>query len=339
MMTKKRRFTHLAVVAIATVTLAFCGNLINVSDATAKKIKIRIGTVVNGDHPENVGARKIKELIEAKAGDRVDVQVFTSSQLGNQRTMVENLRNGVLEITWVTTGFFGSYEPILNVLECGYLFRDSEHSYKVFDGPIGEEVKSLVDKHGVKVLGFFEAGMRHVTTTDKAIYGPADLDGLKIRTPKAKYHLNTLKYMGANPVPMAFSELYTAMQTGVVDGQENPVSNIYNAKFYEVNKYIALTGHLHLTHMVMYSEKLWNKLPADIQAIVKEAVIEAQAVQRAAVRKDDATLLAELKANGMEVTEPDRAAFRESVLPLREEAVQEFGPKAQDMIDRIEATK
>lgn len=339
MMTTKRRFTHFAVAAIATVTLTFCGNLINASNATAEKIKIRIGTVVNGDHPENVGARKIEELIEAKAGDRVDVQVFTSSQLGNQRTMVENLRNGVLEITWVTTGFFGSYEPILNVLECGYLFRDSEHSYKVFDGPIGDEVKVLVDKHGVKVLGFFEAGMRHVTTTDKAINGPADLKGLKIRTPKAKYHLNTLKYMGANPVPMAFSELYTAMQTGVVDGQENPVSNIYNAKFYEVNKYIALTGHLHLTHMVMYSEKLWNKLPADIQAIVKEAVIEAQEVQRAAVRKDDATLLAELKANGMQVTEPDRAAFRESVLPLREEAVREFGPKAQDLIDRIEATK
>ncbi len=326
-----------------TAVILFCFTVgfatVTVSNAEAKKIKIKIGTVVHGDHPENVGANKIKEIIETKAGDRVDVQVFTSSQLGNQRTMVENLRNGVLEITWVTTGFFGSYEPILNVLECGFLFRDSEHSYKVFDGPIGEEVKGMVNKHGVKVLGFFEAGMRHVTTTDTAVNGPDDLNGLKIRTPKAKYHLNTLKYMGANPVPMAFSELYTAMQTGVVDGQENPVSNIYNAKFYEVNQYIALTGHLHLTHMVMYSEKLWNKLPEDIQAIVQEAVIEAQDVQRAAVRKDDATLLAELKAKGMQVTTPDRNAFRESVMPLREEAIREFGPKAEDLINRIEATK
>ena len=330
---------RITVTTLALICFAVGVNTLSASNAVAKKIKIKIGTVVHGDHPENVGANKIKEVIEAKAGDRVDVQVFTSSQLGNQRTMVENLRNGVLEMTWVTTGFFGSYEPILNVLECGFLFRDSEHSYKVFDGPIGEEVKGMVNKHGVKVLGFFEAGMRHVTTTDKAVNGPDDLKGLKIRTPKAKYHLNTLKYMGANPVPMAFSELYTAMQTGVVDGQENPVSNIYNAKFFEVNKYIALTGHLHLTHMVMYSEKLWKKLPADIQAIVQEAVIEAQQVQRAAVRKDDATLLAELKAKGMQVTSPDRDAFRTSVLPLREEAVREFGPKAKELVDRIESTQ
>lgn len=339
MKTATSKFTRYAVAAVATAGIALSGSLFGAADASAKKITIKIGTVVHGDHPENVGARKIEEVIEAKAGDRVDVRVFTSSQLGNQRTMVENLRNGVLEMTWVTTGFFGSYEPILNVLECGFLFRDSAHSYKVFDGPIGEEVKGLVNQHGVKVLGFFEAGMRHITTTDKAINSPADLQGLKIRTPKAKYHLNTLKHAGANPVPMAFSELYTAMQTGVVDGQENPVSNIYNAKFYEVNKYIALTGHLHLTHMVMYSEKLWNKLPADIQKIVQEAVIEAQDAQRAAVRKDDETLLAKLKEKGMTVTTPDRAAFRESVLPLREEAVREFGPKAQELMDRIEATK
>ncbi|MBL6946070.1 MAG: TRAP transporter substrate-binding protein [Rhodospirillales bacterium] len=335
----KSKFTRFTVAALATAGLALSGSLLGAADASAKKIVIKIGTVVNGDHPENVGARKIAEVINAKLGDKVDARVFISSQLGNQRTMVENLRNGVLEMTWVTTGFFGSYEPVLNTLECGFLFRDSEHSYKVFDGPIGEEVKAMVNKHGVKVIGFFEAGLRHLTTTSKAINGPADLKGLKIRTPKAKYHLNTLKQMGASPVPMAFSELYTAMQTGVVDGQENPVSNIYNAKFFEVNKYIALTGHLHLTHMVMYSEKLWNKLPADVQKVVQEAVIEAQKVQRAAVRKDDQTLLAKLKAAGMTVTTPDRAAFRKSVLPLRAEAVREFGPKAQSLMDRIEATK
>lgn len=180
--------------------------------------------------------------------------------------------------------------------------------------------------------------MRHITS-NKAINSPADLKGLKIRTPQAKYHLNTLKYMGANPIAMSMGELYSAMQTGVVDGQENPFSNIYTQKFYEVNKYLALTGHLHLTHVVMYSEKLWNKLPADIQAIVQAAVIETQEVQRAAVRKDDSTLLEALKAKGMQVTQPDRAAFRNLVLPLREEAVREYGPKAKEWFDRIEATK
>lgn len=322
--------------AVAAITLAFAGFAPGTVEA---KTVIKIGTVVHGDHPENVGARKIKELIEAAAGDEVEVRVFIGSQIGDQRTMVENLRNGVLEMTWVTTGFFGSYEPILNVLESGFLFRDSQHSYKVFDGPIGEEVKGLVNKHGVKVLGFYEAGMRHLTNNVRPIMTPADLKGLKIRTPQAKYHLNTLKYMGANPVAMSFSELYTAMQQGVVDGQENPVSNIYNAKFYEVNKYIALTGHLHLTHMVMYSEKLWNKLPAKLQAIVQKAVVDSQEFQRAAVRNDDATLLAKLEEKGMQVSRPDRAAFRAAVLPLRDEAVKEFGPKAKEWIEAIEATK
>ncbi|OGB93552.1 MAG: C4-dicarboxylate transporter [candidate division NC10 bacterium RIFCSPLOWO2_02_FULL_66_22] len=309
------------------------------SAVAGTKTVIKIGTGVAPDHPENIGARKIKELVEKKAGDRVEVQVFTDNQIGDQRTMVENLRNGTQEVTWVTVGFFGSYEPILNVIESGYLFRDSHHSYKVFDGPMGDEIRALVEKHGVKLLGYYEAGLRHITNNVRPINTPADLKGLKIRTPQAKYHLNTLKYMGANPVAMSFGELYTAMQQKVVDGQENPLSNIYKAKFYEVNKYLSLTGHLHLTHMVMYSAKLWDKLPADLQKIVREAVIESQETQRKAVRDDDENLLKELKAKGMQVNEGDREAFRKAVLPLRDDAVKEFGPKAKEWIERIEATK
>lgn len=318
--------------------IALVGAVVPAAQAGAKTV-IKIGTVVAPDHPENVGARKIKELIEKKAGDRVDVQVFTDGQIGDQRTMVENMRNGVQEITWVSVGFFGSYEPILNVIESGYLFRDSQHSYKVFDGPMGDEIRVLVEKHGVKLLGYYEAGMRHITNNVRPIKTPEDLKGLKIRTPQAKYHLNTLKYMGANPVAMSFGELYTAMQQKVVDGQENPLSNIYNAKFYEVNKYLSLTGHLHLTHMVMYSAKLWDRLPADLQKIVRESVIESQEAQRKAVRDDDERLLKEIKAKGMLVNDADREAFKKTVMPLREEAVKEFGPKAKEWIDRIEATK
>lgn len=325
-------------IGVAVTIIALVGVIVPSAQAGTKTV-IKIGTVVAPNHPENIGARKIKELVEKKAGDKLEVQVFTDGQIGDQRTMVENLRNGVQEITWVTVGFFGSYEPILNVIESGYLFRDSQHSYKVFDGAMGNEVRALVEKHGVKLLGYYEAGMRHITNNVRPIKGPEDLKGLKIRTPQAKYHLNTLKYMGANPVAMSFGELYTAMQQKVVDGQENPLSNIYTAKFYEVNKYLSLTGHLHLTHMVMYSAKLWDKLPADLQKIVRESVIESQEAERKAVRDDDERLLKEVKAKGMLVNEADRTAFRNSVLPLREEAVKEFGPKAKEWIDRIEATK
>lgn len=324
--------------AVAGVGLGLSASLRRPAQAASKTV-IKIGTAVAPDHPENIGARKIKELVEKKAGDRLEVQVFTDNQLGDQRTMVENLRLGTQEITWVTVGFFGSYEPILNVFESGYLFRDSWHSYHVFDGPIGHEVRALVEKHGVRLLGFYEAGLRHLTNNVRPVHNPEEMKGLKIRTPQAKYHFNTLKYMGANPVAMSFGELYTALQQKVVDGQENPLSNIYKAKFYEVQKYLSLTGHLHLTHMVMYSAKLWQKLPAGLQKIVRESVVESQATQRKAVRDDDAKLLGALKEKGMQVNEADRAAFRKAVLPLREEAVREFGPKAKDFIERIEATK
>lgn len=327
-------------IGIATVAgLLLAGPVLGWPPAEAAKTVIKVGTVVAPDHPENVGARKIKELVEKRAGDKLEVQVFTDGQVGDQRTMVENMRLGAMEITWVTVGFFGSYEPILNVIESGYLFRDSQHSYKVFDGPMGDEIRGLVEKHGVKLLGYYEAGLRHLTNNVRPVKTPADLKGLKIRTPQAKYHLNTLKYMGANPVAMSFGELYTAMQQKVVDGQENPLSNIYKAKFYEVNKYLSLTGHLHLTHMVMYSAKLWERLPADLQKVVRESVLESQAAQRQAVREDDAKLLAEVKTKGMQVNEADRAAFRAAVLPLRAEAAKEFGPKATQWIEMIEGTK
>ena len=329
----------LKVGAIAGVGLGLPASLWRPAQSAAGKIVIKLGSGVAPDHPENIGGRKIKELVEKKAGDRVEVQLFTDNQLGDQRNMVEQMRLGTLEVTWVTVGFFGSYEPILNVIESGYLFRDSWHSYKVFDGPMGEEIRVLVEKHGVKLLGYWEAGLRHITNSVRPIRTPEDLKGLKIRTPQAKYHLNTLKYMGANPVAMSFGELYTAMQQKVVDGQENPVSNIYKSKFYEVQKYISLTGHLHLTHMVMYSAKLWDTLPPDLQKIVRESVVESQETQRKAVRDDDATLLEQLKAKGMQANEADREAFRKTVLPLRDEAVREFGPKAKEWIDRIEATK
>jgi TRAP-type transport system periplasmic protein len=305
--------------------------------AQAGKV-IRVATVTSGDHPENIGARRIKELVEARSNGALEVRVFTDGQLGQQRELVENMRNGALEITWVTTGFFGSYEPILNVLETGYLFRDSAHAHRLFDGPLGAEIKPLVERHGVKLLGFYEAGLRHITNSRRAINGPSDLAGLKIRTPQANYHLRTLELMGASPTPMSFGELYSAMQQGVVDGQENPLSNIYNAKFFEVNDHLALTGHLLLMHMVMYSDLLWQRLSPDEQTIVAQAVVESQVAQREAVARDDATLLGKLQEAGMEVTRPEAGPFRERVMPLRAAGIEEFGDQVKEWFAIIDRT-
>ncbi|KAA9009485.1 DctP family TRAP transporter solute-binding subunit [Histidinibacterium aquaticum] len=321
------------------ITSAFLAATALCVPAYAQDVTIKVGTVVSGDHPENVGAREFERLVEERSDGEIDVRVFTDSQLGNQREMVEQLRSGTLEMTWVTTGFFGSWEPVLGTLEIGYLFDDREHAFRAFDGELGDEVANLVENHGVELLGYYEAGMRHLTNSVRAVEGPDDLQGLKIRTPRATYHLKTLELMGANATPMAFNELYTAMEQGVVDGQENPLSNIYNARFSEVNDYLSLTGHLHLTHMVLYSEDLWGDLSPEHQEIVRQAVLDSAQVQRDKVAEDDANLLSELEEQGMEVTEPDREAFAEQVAPLRDEAVAEFGDDAQKLLDLVDAAR
>ena len=303
------------------------------------KITIKIGSSPPKEHPENVGAFEIKKRIEQMAGDRVEVQVFPNRQLGDQRTMVENMRAGLLDMTWVTVGFFGSYEPILNIIESAYLFDSEEHAYKVLDGPLGDEIRKRVEKHGVKLLGFFEAGVRQLTNNVRPVNNPQELRGLKIRVPQSKYHLKSLQLMGANAISMSFSELYTAMQQGVVDGQENPLAIIHDTHLYEVQKHLSLTDHLLLMHMVMFSEKRWNKLPADIQKIVREAVMGAEPIQRKAQRDKDASLLSVLKDKGMKVNTADKSAFRQAVLPLRQEAINEYGETAKKWFEIIENTK
>jgi len=307
--------------------------------ASAADVTVKIATVVSGDHPENIGAQEIKRLVEERSNGEIEVRIFPAGQLGNQRELVEQLRNGTLEMTWVTTGFFGSWEPVMNTLEIGYLFDDREHAFRAFDGELGEEVAALIEKHGVKHLGFYEAGMRHVTNSVRPINTPEDLEGMKLRTPNAKYHLTSVKMMGASPTPMAFGELYAAMEQKVVDGQENPLSNIHAAAFYEVNDHLALTGHLHLTHMVMYSEVLWNQLTPEHQEIIEQAVIDSQQVQRDKVAADDASLLAVLEEKGMQVTRPDRAALAAKVAPLRDQAVEEFGDQAGQWIELIDQAR
>ncbi|MEP2704460.1 MAG: sialic acid TRAP transporter substrate-binding protein SiaP [Roseibium sp.] len=324
---------------LATLSAALLATTLLAAPAAAADMILKIGTVVSGDHPENVGAREIERLIEERSNGAIDVRVFTDSQLGNQREMVEQLRAGALEMTWVTTGFFGSWIPEMGALEIGFLFKDREHSFRAFEGELGQEVADKVGEHGVELLGYFEAGMRHMTNSKQAINGPDDLKGLKIRTPKSNYHLRTVEMMGADATPMAFNELYTAMEQGVVDGQENPLSNIYNAKFSEVNDHLALTGHLHLTHMVLYSEDLWNDVSPEHQEIIRQAVLDAAVVQRAKVAADDAGLLAELKEQGMQVTTPDRDAFAAQVAPLRADAIEEFGDGAGRWLELIDSVR
>ena len=215
------------------------------SAVAGEPIIIKFGNSPPLDDPECLGALRFGELAEKKTGGRVKVQVYPLSQLGAQREMLEGLRLGTIEMTMVTVGFMSSYDPFLNIFELPYLYRDHFHSYKVFDGPVGDDVKKRIEsKTDFKPLAFFEAGIRHMTNSRRPIKTPEDLKGLKIRVPQSKVNMDGLAAMGATPVAMAFPEIYSALQQKVIDGQENPVEMIKAMSFFEVQKYLSLTNHV-----------------------------------------------------------------------------------------------
>ena len=305
----------------------------------ADTIIMRVATGTAPDHPENVGANKFKEILEKKSNGRVEVRVHPAGQLGSQRDFVEALRSGTLEITMVTLGFYSAYDPLLNIFELPYLFRDRDHAYRVVDGPIGAQIKDRVNKKGVHVMAFWEAGLRYITNNVRPINKPDDLKGLKIRVPESKVNIDTFKAFGANPAPLPFTEVYMALKQGVFDGQENPPSNIYRSKLYEAQKYLSLTGHQFLVHMFMYSGQLWDKLPADIQKMTEESAVEAGKFQRDYTWQEDTKLVAALKDAGMQVNQVDKQAFIEKAKPLYAEYAKLYGDDAKKFIDQIQETK
>ncbi len=305
----------------------------------ADKLVIRIATGTAPEHPENVGSRKFKDILEASSKGQIEVQVHPAGELGSQRDFVEALRSGTLEISMVTIGFFSSYDPLLNIFELPYLFRDGPHAFRVVDGSIGRQIAARVDKKNVHVLAYWSAGLRDITNNVRPIHVPGDLKNLKIRVPEAKISIDTFKAFGANPAPLAFTELYMALKQGVFDGQENPPANIYGSKLYEAQKYLSLSGHQFLVHMFMYSGPLWEKLPADTQKLITSAAVEAGIFQRAYDAQQNVELVAKLKGLGMQVNDVDKQAFMDKVKPLYVEYGKTYGDDAKKFIAEVQAVK
>jgi len=227
----------------------------------------------------------------------------------------------------------------MTIFELPYLFISSEHQHKVYNSEIGEEIAKLLEKHGFVAIQYLEMGARNITNSKRPIVIPEDLKGLKLRVPDTKASIDALGAMGAAPTPMAFSELYMALQQKVVDGQENPFANIYSAKFYEVQKYLTLSGHQRLEQLVLFSRDKWNKMPREYKDAIMEAAVEANTYIQGIVAEGDTTLLNKLKEEGMEVNEVDQNAFIEVVKPLKQKYIEEYGQKAKEFFDKIESKK
>lgn len=296
---------------------------------TTMKISI---SVAQNSH-QGVAIDTFAKEVGARTHGRYRIQTFYAGALGGERESIEAVQLGTQELTFTSTGPVPNFVPETRILDIPFLFRDKAHARAVLDGPIGQELLKTFEPRGFEALAWAENGMRHMTNDKRPIDGPADLKGLKMRTMENPVHVAAYKGFGIITTPMAFPEVFTALQQGTVDGQENPLSVIMAAKFDQVQKYLTLTGHVYSPCVFLMNKAAWDRLaPADRQAFAAAAAVAVKA-NRARVDEDDAKGVAELRARGMQVNDhPDRARFQAALAPVYAEFEKQFG-KAN--IDRI----
>ncbi|WP_439500316.1 TRAP transporter substrate-binding protein [Bosea sp. (in: a-proteobacteria)] len=270
---------------------------------------IKAGHGAQAGHPTQFGLVKFAELVAAKTGGTVKVEVYADRQLGEEREMVEGLQLGTVDMAAVSTGPLNAFVPQIGVLDLPFVFKNSAHAYKVLDGEVGQDLLKRMDAKGIVGLAWWENGWRHLTSK-KSIKEPGDLKGVKLRTMQNPVHIAAFKQIGAAPIPMAWGEVFTSLGQGVIDAQENPVTIIYTNSLWEVQKYLTLTGHVYGPHAVMFSKAVWAKLTPDQQKAVREAVTEATIFQRQTSQKLETEQLEELKKKGMIVETIDLAPFQ-----------------------------
>jgi tripartite ATP-independent transporter DctP family solute receptor len=298
---------------------------------------IKIGYATSPTSHYGVGSTVFCDEVEKRTSGRYKCQQFPNSALGGEREMIEAVQLGTLDVVNTSTGPIGNFVPEINIVDIPFLFRDYDHARKVLDGPIGDELRAKFPAKGLIALAWTENGFRHLTNSKRPVHTPEDVKGLKIRTMQNKVHIQAFQSIGVQPTPMAFPELFTALQQGTVDGEENPIPVILSAKFAQVQKYLSLTGHVYSPAMILVSPALWNKLSDADKKAFTEAGKAASIAQRKKVNEDEAQGIAELRKAGMQVdTHPDGAAFRKAMTPAFAEFAKQYGA---ENIKRIQDVK
>ena len=290
---------------------------------------IKIGHLNNTDHPTSTGVKKFAELVAAKSGGKIKVTEFASSQLGNELQQQSAMMGGVQEMLVASTTSLAGIVKEFGLLDFPFLFSNARQADAMVDGPLGKMLNTRLTEKGIVVLGFFDLGFRNVTNSKRPITKGEDLDGLKLRVIPNPVFIETFKTFKANPVPMPFVELYGALESKAVDGQENPYAVILSSKFYEVNKFVSETNHVYATNPIQVSKRFWDKLSAVEQKLLQDAATEAQSYQRVVSREVSSKAVAELKAKGMtfnEISASEQARMRSEVKAVHEKFAGAYDP-------------
>ncbi|MDH3286241.1 MAG: TRAP transporter substrate-binding protein [Betaproteobacteria bacterium] len=296
------------------------------------QMELKFGHVGNPGSLFEKSANEFATRANAKLGGKAKVVVFGSSQLGNDRELIQKLKLGTVDFSLPST-VMSSESDVFGVFEMPYLVKDRDHMKRIEKELFWSKLEPAVKKKGLKIIAVWENGYRHITNNKRPINVPSDLDGIKLRTPKGKWRVKMFKAYGANPSPMAFSEVFTALKTGVMDGQENPYAQIYSGKFQEVQKYLSITGHVYTPAYVTVGAKKWASLPTDVRKTLESVAKETQAFVYATAVKDEEDLLGKIKAAGVQVNNADKDAFIAASKPIYEEFSKDV-KAAKPLIDR-----
>ena len=300
---------------------------------------IKVGYIGSDSHPTMQAMKTFADNVAKDSEGKIKVELYPNAQLGGDRELCEGVQMGTIQMAIPSTSALAGFDKRIQVLDLPYLFTTREAAFEAVDGELGQKLNELLAKKGFYVLGYLENGFRHVTNSKLPITKPEDLSGLKIRTMENPMHLAFFKELGANPTPMSWGELYTALQQGTVDAQENPYAMIDDGKFYEVQKYVSETGHVFSYEILIANKKFMEKLPEDLRTLVINEANKAIATQRAAMKQEEANFKAKVIKGGLtanELTPEQKKPFVEKTKPVYAQFEGELGKEIMDIARKVQ---
>ena len=311
----------------AAATAAADAGAAGTTDTSNAEYTLKVGHTLQENTPSHEGFLKFKEEVEKNSNGRIAVEIYPNSSLGSERVMFEACQMGTLEIAYGTTSVLANFMPKMKVLDLPFVFEDDVTARKAITGKLGDAASEGIEDIGLVKLGYMENGIRHVTNSARAINTPDDLKGLKIRTMENDIHMKSFELLGASPTPMAFTELFTALQQKTVDAEENPIFLIQTSRFDEVQKYLSLTGHFYTAGIITMNKALYDSMPEDLQKVLMDAAAVARDYQYELCDKQNAEALEYLKTK-MEVNEispENRQLFVDATAPVYDQLAAEIG--------------
>nr|WP_213017503.1 TRAP transporter substrate-binding protein [Halomonas venusta] len=323
----------LPLIGVGLLSLPLVGQAEEIAPAT-----LRLAHVVNTEDTYHIAAERFQQLISERTDGAVSVEIYPNASLGDERTLLEGMQIGTVDMGIITNGPVANFVDEFSVFELPFLFPSSEAAYTVLDGEIGQEILGKLQDVNLKGLAYAERGFRNITNSQHAINAPEDLQGLRLRVIENEVYVDTFRGLGANAVPMAWTEALTALQQGTIDGQENPVNAIHAFNLAETQDYLTMTRHIYAPATFIMSLPAWNGLQAELQPIVLDVAKQASAYAREQNAIMEAKQLAELREAGMEINEtPDIEAFQTAVAPVYEKYGEQFGdylPRIQEALNQ-----